>query len=420
MARPLRYPYGGPPVNARAAFAGRANSLDGSSLFCLSLYQATVYRLDGMRAITRYVFGQLATATIAITVALTFAIWLTQSLRLIDFIVNRGLPATTFFSFVALLLPSFLAVVLPIAAFCAVLFIYHKLTMDSELVVLRAAGMSSIQLARPALIIALVTTAVVYSITLYFLPISYQAFKELQFRLRGDYSTVLLQEGAFNTVADGITVYVRERSADGELRGILVHDTRNPGKPVSMMAERGALVRGEAGPRVVMVNGNRQQADGGSGRLSLLYFDRYTVELTQLQDTPQTRWRDSKERFLPELLNPELSLADERYRAELVAEGHQRLAAPLYTIAFILIGLAALLAGEFNRRGQNKRVLLAVFCVALLEGLSLAMQDIASRSTWAVPGMYIGPLLPILAASAVLLRRPRRRAVNSAPELAAS
>lgn len=407
------------PARGRGIIYKAANSLDVSSLFCLSLCLATVYRLDGMRGITRYVLGQLAAATIAITVALTFAVWLTQSLRLIDFIVNRGLPATTFFSFVALLLPSFLAVVLPIAVFCAILFVYHKLTMDSELVVLRAVGLSSFQLARPALIIGLLTTLVVYSITLYFLPISYRAFKELQFQLRSDYSTVLLQEGAFNTVADGITVYVRERSSDGELRGILVHDTRDPAKPVTMMAERGALVRGDAGPRVVMVNGNRQQVEGGSGRLSLLYFDSYTVEITRLQDTPQTRWRDAKERFLPELLNPDPTVGDEQFRAELAAEGHQRLAAPLYTLAFVLVALATLLAGEFNRRGQNRRVFFAVFCIAVLEGLSLAMQDVASKSSWAIPGMYIAPLLPILVALAVLAKPPRRRATNQMPEMAA-
>jgi lipopolysaccharide export system permease protein len=396
------------------------NALDGSSLFCLSLCLTTVYRLDSMRAITRYVFGQLSTATIAITVALTFAIWMTQSLRLIDFVVNRGLPATAFLTFVALLLPSFLAIVLPIAAFCAVLFVYHKLTMDSELIVLRAAGLSSIQLARPALLVALIATVVVYSITLYFLPVSYRAFKELQFQLRSDYSTVLLQEGAFNTVAEGITVYVRERSSDGELRGILVHDTRNPDNPVSMMAERGAIVRGEAGPRVVMINGNRQQLEGESGRLSLLYFDSYTVDLTQLQSTSQTRWRNVQERFLPELLNPDPSLGDERYRAELAAEGHQRLVAPLYTLTFILVGLAALLTGEFNRRGQNRRVLIAVTCVAVLEGISLAMQDFASTASWAIPGMYAAPLLPMLIAFTMLVRHPRRRIAANAPELVAS
>ena len=152
------------------------------------------------------------------------------------------------------------------------------MTRDNELMVMRAAGISAVQLERRAMLIAFLTTVVVYSITIYFLPISYQAFKELQFRLRNDYSTVLLQEGTFNTVADGVTVYVRERSSGGELRGILVHDTRDPKRPVSMLAERGALVRSEAGPRVVMVNGNRQQLEGGGGRFTeMILRPRVTV-----------------------------------------------------------------------------------------------------------------------------------------------
>ena len=133
-----------------------------------------------MRAITRYIFNQLVIVTIFVTIGLTFAIWLTQSLRLIDYIVNRGLPAATFISFVGLLLPSFLGIVLPIATFCAVLFVYNKLTMDSELVVLRAAGMSQMQLARAGLVVGLGATIIVYAISLYLLPLSYRAFKELQ------------------------------------------------------------------------------------------------------------------------------------------------------------------------------------------------------------------------------------------------
>ena len=54
---------------------------------------------------------------------------------------------------------------------------------------------------------------------------------------------------------------------------------------------------------------------------------------------------------------PDLFRRAETYRQELIAEGHQRLVSPLYTIVFVLIGMAALLAGEFNRRGQTLRVL---------------------------------------------------------------
>jgi lipopolysaccharide export system permease protein len=369
-----------------------------------------------MGAVTRYILTQLFTAMVFVSLGLTLAIWLSQSLRWIGYIVNRGLPATTFLSFVALLLPSFLGVVLPIAAFCAVLFVYHKLIMDSELVVMRAAGLSPLQLARPALLLAAFATLAVYSITLYFLPVSYREFKDLQNSIRSDFSAVLLQEGTFNTISDGITVYVRSRSSDGELRGILVHDNRNPSKPVTMMAERGALVMSEAGPRVVMVNGNRQQVEREDGRLSLLYFDRYTVELAQFRENVHTRWRQPRERFLPELLFPSSERRDQRYRNELIAEGHQRLAAPLYSLSFILIALAALLSGEFNRRGRLRRVFVAVACVGVLEGLSLALHDVSTRSLQAIPAMYAAAILPCLASLFVLLRAPRRRMPALGPE----
>jgi lipopolysaccharide export system permease protein len=365
--------------------------------------------------IARYILGQLVMATIFVTLALTFAIWLTQSLRLIDYIVNRGLPASTFLTFVGLLLPSFLGVVLPVSCFVAVLFVYHKLAMDSEMVVMRAAGLSQLQLARPALVLAVLVTACVYAISLYFLPLSFRHFKDLQNDFRNDFSAVLLQEGVFTALNDEITVYVRERSADGELRGILVHDSRDHDKPVTMMAERGALVASESGPRVVMENGNRQQIERGTGRFSLLYFDRYTIELSDFGEIAQSRWREPKERFLPELLWPDDDRRDQRYRQELIAEAHQRLVGPLYTVVFALIGVAALLAGEFNRRGQAMRVLAAVACVAALEGISLALNDLATRSAAAVPAMYAAVLLAGGLSLYVLLRqRPARRSVPAA------
>lgn len=361
-----------------------------------------------MQAITRYIFSQVLAAALFITLALTMVFFLVGSLRWIGYIVNRGLPASTFLYFIGLLLPSFMSLILPIAAFCATLFVYYKLTMDSELVVLRAAGMSQSQLARPAIVLAGLTVAALYSITLYFLPVSYGAFKQLQNDIRSDYSAVLLQEGVFNNVAEGITVYVRERASDGELRGILVHDSRDPDRPVTMMAERGALVRSEQGPRVVMINGNRQQVERPGGRLSLLYFDRYTVELSELQGSVHARWREPRERYLHELFSPTNDPDDVKNHDELIAEGHQRIAGPLQGLSFVLIALAALLSGQHNRRGQVHRVLAAILCIAALEALSLAAHDMAIRSLQAVPAMYAASILPGLGAMVVLLRAPRR------------
>ncbi len=91
-----------------------------------------------MREIPRYVFGKLVVVALVVTVALALAVWLTGSLRPIDLIVNRGLSVDTFPWLVILLPPMFLGVALPIVTFCALLFIYNKLTMDREMIVTRA------------------------------------------------------------------------------------------------------------------------------------------------------------------------------------------------------------------------------------------------------------------------------------------
>ena len=146
--------------------------------------------------------------------------------------------------------------------------------------------------------------------------------------------------------------------------------------------------------------------------MSLLHFDRYAVEITRLTDVPQARWREPKERFLSELLDPPPTLENRRARGELLAEGHHRLVAPLYTLAFVLVGLACLLSGEWNRRGQGNRVIAAILCVALLESLALALHGLAQRSTAAIPLLYLAAALPIGAGVYALLRGAKRRRIQ--------
>ena len=220
-----------------------------------------------MKKINWYIFRQLLVATILVASTLTCMVWLTQSLKFVEMIVNRGLSINLFLNLTILLLPSFLAFILPIAVFTSVMFTYNRLIIDSELVFMRASASSHFMIARPALLLATLTTITCFTITTYFLPTSYREFKDLQFSLRNSLPTMLLQEGVFNHVMEGITVYIRNKESTGELSGIVIHDARLIKKPITMMAERGVISSGEKGPRVIMINGNRQQVD-----LSLIHI----------------------------------------------------------------------------------------------------------------------------------------------------
>jgi lipopolysaccharide export system permease protein len=352
-----------------------------------------------VKKIDRYIFRQLITTTLFVAITLTGVVWLTQSLRFVEMIVNRGLSASLFLYFTMLLLPGFLGIILPVALFVAVIFIYNRLLVDSELVVLRAGGYSQYALARPAMALALVVVLACYAIAFYFSPASYREFKDLQFTLRSAYPTVLLQEGVFSQVMKGVTIYVQSRDSDGELSGIIVHDARVRNQPVTMMAERGSIVAGNAGARVVLVTGSRQQVDEKDGSLSLLYFDRYSFDLSTVNKSVRDRWREPRERYMHELFFSEDGMGKIYNFHKLRMEGHHRLSMPLLPLSFTLVGLAFLLAGDFNRRGQLFRILGAVSTVIVIEIAQLGVKNLGEKTENLTVLIYVAPLLPALLAA---------------------
>jgi lipopolysaccharide export system permease protein len=358
--------------------------------------------------IVRYILNQISFAAIAVVLTMSSVIWLTQSLRFVDWMVNRGLPVSVFLYIAVLIMPNFLVVVLPIALFAAVLFTYNKLQTDSELVVMRAVGFGPIPLMAPALIVAFVMTLMGYVLTLYVLPTSYRAFKDLQLEMRNNYSGVIMQEGVFTTLDQGMTIFVREQGSHGELNGIMLNDERDPEKPITMTAEHGALVNTAEGPRIIMVNGNRQQLNRADNTVNFLFFERYTLDIARAKDDSDSeRDRVATERYLGELLDPD-DVTDPHMLATFRAEGHQRLVAPLFIPSFVMVALAALLAGNFSRRGQSLRVMIAILIVVGIEAIGIGLANLAVNVPLMIPMMYVNVILPVLVSAYLVFAGPRR------------
>jgi lipopolysaccharide export system permease protein len=357
-----------------------------------------------MTRIDRYLFRQLAIALIAVTVGLAALVWLTQSLRFIELVLDRGLSLVVFVELTSLMLPSFFAVILPITTFVVVLFVYVRLAGDRELVVMRAAGLSQWRLARPAVLLASLATAVCVFLNLWLVPVSHTAFRQWQFEIRNQLVGVLLQEGVFSQVGNDLTVYARYRDPDGTLRGILVHDQRDPGAPVTILAEQGRISTSAGAPRVTLLNGVRQQverapANAAPGtpplRLNTLSFTENSLDLARASRGEESRSRDSRERSVAELLNPdpEEGLRDREVR-RYYAEAHQRLSGPLSALSFALVGLAVALTGEFRRHGGGLRIAVGISIVVGLLALGLTAGNLAARDNAWVPLIWLQTVLP--------------------------
>lgn len=347
-----------------------------------------------VKRIDRYVFRQLCTALLMVTVGLTALIWLTQSLRFVELVVNRGLSMGVFLRLTSLLIPGFVAVILPITLYVVVQFVYQRLNTDRELTVMRAAGLSPIMLARPALAMGFLCMLGCYALNILIVPASSTAFREFQFEIRNRIIAFLLQDGVFTQMDDDLTVYVRARERDGTLQGVMVDDARDPTHHATLFAETGRLLEGANGPRVLLINGSRQELDGQTHRLNVLTFTENTIELTQTNKGEQVRLRDIGEMSMAELLNPVPGSVPPREAERMRVEAHKRLAMPLTCLSFAMIGLLGVLGGGFRRHGGMLRQLAAVAAVVALVAGGLTIDSLAVRQDAFIPLIWLRAILP--------------------------
>lgn len=349
-----------------------------------------------------YIFRQCLTPFLLFTGVLTLVIWLTQSLRIIDVVLNKGQSALIFLEMAVLTLPLSLSIVLPIALLAAVLYTLHRLLIESELVIMWSAGSSFIRVATPILLLAGIVTLVLYAITLYFMPTSARASRDKLFEIQTDIAAGLIQEGKFSTPVKGLTVYIREINRAGELLGILVNDSRNKNSPVTYLAEQGILQQTDQGPRLLMVKGNIQRISIDTKQANVLYFDEYGFLLEPFTKQGPARFIKPRERFIGDLLSPEDTPENRENWSRLIARGHEQLTSPLYAITFTAIALAGLLPGRYRRRHLGGHIIGIVGVCALIRVSGIAAQNMAVRNLDLIAVTYLIPIGCLVLALLVL------------------
>ncbi|WP_086650198.1 LPS export ABC transporter permease LptF [Acetobacter cibinongensis] len=364
----------------------------------------------------RYIFHQLFIALLATTGGLAALIWLMQSLHFVSLVVDRGLSLRVFIELTSLLIPSFVAVVLPITTFVVSLFVYQRLAGDRELTVMRAAGLSPLSLARPGLACAIAATFAGFLLNLWVVPHSYHAFRQYEYQIRNKMAAFMLQEGVFTKVSDVMTVYIRSRTHDGTLHGIVVEDDRQPDRHATILANRGTMVIVNDAPRVVLYDGSRQVIDRKTGRLDMLVFKQDTMDLSSSRKNDE-RDADAAEMSLHDLLHPDTKQVAKNDIGKRKVEGWRRLTSPLTCFSFAMVGLFAVLRGVFSRHGNIKRPLAAVLSVVALLALNLVLQNLASRNMALIPLIPLLAILPGIVCSAILFG-PELRTGRNQPRAA--
>ncbi|MCZ0734059.1 LPS export ABC transporter permease LptF [Phreatobacter sp. AB_2022a] len=356
-----------------------------------------------MGSLERYIFRQAAVAFLGGTFILTLVVWITQVLRQLDLVTNSGQTIALFFLMTSLGIPVLVTLIAPISLFMAILQTLNKLNGDSELIVMAAAGVSPPRLMRPFLILTVAVSVAVAALALYVTPSSIRYFRQLLTQAQANLLTAIVRPGQFTQADRGLTFHIRDRAPGGVLLGIVVSDSRDPALQMTYVAERGVISEQPQGTFFVLENGNLQRREVKDGSTSIVVFDRYAFDLSQLTQAAETIYRPS-ERYTWELINP--NPADpmfERWQGRFRQELHDRFSAPLYPLAMMCIAFAMLGHARTTRQSRGAAIAGAITAMAAVRGVGFAVSGMAATRASAVPLVYAVPLIAIVVFGAMAL-----------------
>ena len=313
-----------------------------------------------MKLIDRYVIRQIGLTSFWSLLALAGVIWISQALHDIDLMTNQGQSALKFITVTILTLPAMAAIIAPVALLIGLIATLNRLNNESELAVLASAGVSPARLLRPLMMFAMIVALFTAMLTIKIVPESIQNWRSMITEIRSDFLTKIVKPGRFSQLEADVTFHYRERIGDAML-GIFIQDKRDPALILIYVAERGRIIAGQNGNYLVLENGSVQRETTGNHDASIVAFQRYALDLTQLVPGNGEISFSTHERLTSDLISTYV----ERRQAKadltkIEAELSDRFATPLYAFPFAALALSFLGRPRSARAQRVMAVLLTI------------------------------------------------------------
>jgi lipopolysaccharide export system permease protein len=338
-----------------------------------------------MSAFDRYIFRTTFGAFLLVLISLTAVIWLTHALREIDLMTSQRQTILTFLGITGLLIPMLVLVIAPLALVVAVGHTLNRLNTDSEIVVMNASGMSPWRIFRPFLTTTIVVSLLVLGVSAYLAPAGLRALRDWATKVKADFVVNIVQPGRFLSIERGLTFHIRERRADGQLVGIFIDDRRDPSERVTSLAEYGEIIETGRGTFLILIDGSVQRLESGKIDPTIVNFERYAFDLSRFNAGPRLGALGVRERNLWEVAFPDVD--DPTYKQSpggFRAEFHDRLAAPIYPIAFTVLCFAILGAPRTSRQSREVSIIMTVVIIGALRLVGFACNVVAAQSIVAI------------------------------------
>lgn len=356
----------------------------------------------------RYIFRETLAPFLLGVVVFTFVLLMGRLLRLVELVLNKGVPLVDILKLFAFLLPSFLVLTLPLAFLLGVLLGFGRLSADAEIVALKSSGVSLYDMARPVACLALVVAAATAVLTFYAQPQGKRAFRDQVFEIANSRATVGMTAGVFNDEFEGLVLFanaIDERS--GSMQGLFISDERGGMEPSVIVARSGRAVPDAENLTLTLRlrQGaiHRQAERGGESIYQIIDFDTYDIQLDLGKELRNYRERQKRESEMSLAeLKQAMAAADTNQRRKYEVETHQRLVMPLAPLLFALIGIPLGIQSQRSSRGGGFALALAVF---LAYYLFFSLAETLGTEGLVPPALAMWlPNLLFLAAGIALLR----------------
>ena len=325
------------------------------------------------RLIERYIFRAIFPYALAAFILLTGLLFVQQSGRYFETIFQTIVPANFMFSLALAILPTVLIFTLPMAVLSGTIIGLGRLSSDSELVAMRAAGVSRWRLLVPSLLLGLLTTAVSFQLNLYEAPRAQQQLRSVAIRGALYKLDSPVEPQTFTTGIPGYAIYVREGDkSKGQWGGVFIRAQESDGSTRLITARSGRIDASPEKSELVLEDAVQTRLPPAEAANQQYVIERL-VQLRVLIDTGRNVLLEQLQN--PEVKSDEMTLGELRAfirqsdgpkKREALLVLHKRLALSLAPLVFSFFGAVLALRMRRGSRGFGALVSLLVMLIYYL------------------------------------------------------
>lgn len=180
-----------------------------------------------MKILTRYIFKEMLGPTILGFCFYTFIILMKNLFDFAGMIIKRSLPAATVGRLLMLSLPHIVVLTVPMSLLFGILIAIGRLSSDSEIIAMRALGISTRTIYRPVFLFSLAVFLVSLYLTNVVLPQGNTQLQALRAEIFTSSIEKEIQPRVFYNDYENLMIYVNDVDArTGQWKGVFIADSR--------------------------------------------------------------------------------------------------------------------------------------------------------------------------------------------------